>query len=263
MKNHYPFISMFKAEHYKTKRNIAVLSFLLFPFIVTCGIFVYYAIKSGALTEAIEVNPWGYLLGRNLYILYLVYPLLVSILVYSLCDMEYRNGNLQRLLTLPFSGNTIFASKILFLTEIVFVSTLIAYLSFLSSGFLLSYLSPLFSFQDYDIRLVCFYFHLRLFISLLAVSSVQLWISLIFRNFVIPMGFSCFMMMFSLLTYNKEYSYLNPFAAVYKSMNEFIGYLNTSFNRYDYVCLFFIIVFLLINLFTFKWKVINNKQLSS
>ena len=255
------FISIFKAEHYKTKGNIAVLLFLLCPFIPTAYIYVgkfieaYKATKAGEFSEY-SGNPW-IIIAKGLLILYLFYPILVSILAYSLCDMEYRNKNFKRLFTLPYPIHTIFASKILFLIEVVLLSSLIAYVSFVFGGFALSYIFPQFSFQNYDIRLACLIFHIRLFISLLSVLLIQYSISLIFKNFVVPVGFGCFMFVFSLLSMRSEKNYLNPFAAVYNSLNEFISFQAVSFNKYDYACLVYIFVFLFINYFLFKRQRIN------
>ena len=249
------FISIFKAEHYKTKGNIAVLLFLLCPFVAIMGVCIHIAMKTG--NTEISVNPWTYLIANRSQILYYFYPLLVSILVYSLCDMEYRNRNFKRLFTLPYPVHTIYSSKIIFLIEIVFLSTLIAFATFIVGGLVLSHFFPALSFQDYDIRLACFIFHTRLFISLLAVSLIQYSISLIFKNFVVPVGFGCFMVMFTLISQRSEKSYLNPFAAILNSLSEFIRFQSVSFSKYDYVCLAWIFVFLLINYFLFKRQKIN------
>ena len=256
------FISLFKAEHYKTKSNIAVLLFLLCPFVAITGIYIagligtYTSIKAGDITEY-GANPWTSLIGRNLYILFLFYPFLVSILTYALCDFEYRNRNFKRLFTLPYSICALFTSKILFLLEIVFLSSLIAYASFMAGGFVSSHVLPALAFQDYDIRLACFYFHVRLFTGLLTVSFIQYSISLIFKNFVIPIGFGCFMTLFSILTISKEWSYLNPFAAVLNSLYDFLNYQSISFSKHEYACLVFIFVFLLFSYFTFKRQKVN------
>ena len=250
----YPFIALFKAEHYKTKNNIAVLLFLLAPFAATL---IGYAMNIGYTTDY-PTNPWTNLIGRKLVILYLFYPMLISIFTYSLFDMEYRNNNLRRLFTSPFSVNNIFAAKILFLTEIIFFSTLIAYLSFISGGFVSSYLSPELLFQDYDIRLACFYLHVRLLTGLLTVSFIQFFLSITVRNFVIPIGFGSFMTIFSFISNvipsMKEYNHLNPYFAILNSINDFINYQSVSFEKNDYVCLVYLFVFLLVNLFTFKFR---------
>ena len=256
------FLSIFKAEHYKTKNNIAVLLFLLCPFVAITVTYIgrsietYMSIKAGDFTEY-GANPWINFIGKNLYILFLFYPFLVSILTYSLCDMEYRNRNFKRLFTLPYSVHTLFASKIIFLVEIVFLSSLIAYASFIAGGLVLSHALPALTFQDYDIRFACFLFHIRLFISLLAISFMQYSISLIFKNFVIPVGFGGFMTFFSLLTMNNKYSYLNPFAAVFNSFNDFLNFQSVSFGKYEYACLSYIFVFLFINYFMFKRQKMN------
>ena len=251
------FISIFKAEHYKTKGNIAILLFLLCPLVAITGVYTntsintYMSVRAGELVE-ISVNPWINLIGKNLIMLYMFYPILVSILVYALYDMEYRNRNLKRLFTLPFSVQTQYTSKIVFLSEVLFISSLLAYASFIAGGFLLSHALPVLTFQDYDIRLACFYLHTRLFIGLLTVSFIQYSLSLIFRNFVVPVGFGCFMTLFSLITINKSWSYLNPYAAVCRSLNDFLNYQSITFGKYEYVCLVYIFVFLFINYFLFK-----------
>ena len=252
------FISIFKAEHYKTKGNIAVLLFLLCPFVAIAGIYIDLVIDV-IKAEIVEVsnNPWIYLIGNRSQILYFFYPLLVAILTYSLCDMEYRNRNFKRLFTLPYPVHTIFTSKITFLIEIMFLSSLIAFATFIAGGLIMSNVFPALSFQDYDIRYTCFIFHIRLFISLLAVSSIQYSISLIFKNFVVPVGFGCFMVMFTLISQRSEKSFLNPFASVLNSFSEFLSFQTISFSKYDYVCLIWIFIFLFINYFLFKRQKIN------
>ena len=255
-------ILVFKAELYKTKNNMAVLLFLLCPLVaityayVTQVIDTYTSVRAGELVE-IGNNPWINLIGKQLIILYLFYPILVSILVYSLCDMEYRNRNFKRLFTLPFPVQTQYTSKIVFLIETMFLSSLIAYTSFIAGGFVLSHALPVLKFQDYDIRLACFYLHVRLFISLLTVSFIQYALSLLFKNFVVPVGFGGFITLFSLLTMNKPWSYLNPYATVFNSFNDFINYQSVSFGKHEYACFVYLFVFLFINYFIFKRQKVN------
>ena len=255
-------ISLFKAEHYKTKRNLAILLFLLFPFVAITSVYIhraivtFTAISAGDFTEY-SANPWVFLIGRNMAIIFMFYHFLVTILTYSLCDMEYRKRNFKRLFTLPYSIHTLFTSKITFLVEIVFLSSLIAYASFIAGGFVLSHILPALSFQDYDIRLACFYFHVRLFIGLLSVSFIQYSISLIFKNFVIPVGFGCFMTLFSFVTMSKEWNYFNPYVAIHKSLKDFLDYQSVSFSKNEYVCVVFIFTFLFINYLIFKRQKVN------
>ena len=250
-------ILVFKAELYKTKNNIAVLLFVLCPFVAITYVYIskaigtYMSVRAGELVE-IGYNPWINLIGKQLIILYLFYPILVSVLVYALCDMEYRNRNFKRLFTLPFSVHTQYTSKIVFLIETMFFSALIAYASFIAGGFVLSHALPVLTFQDYDIRLACFFWHVRLFISLLTASFIQYALSLLFRNFVIPVGFGGFITLFSLLTMNKPWSYLNPYAAVFNSLNDFINYQSVSFGKPEYACFVYLFVFFFINYFIFK-----------
>ncbi|MDR1632762.1 MAG: ABC transporter permease [Dysgonamonadaceae bacterium] len=46
------------------------------------------------------------------------YPIVISILYYSLCSMEYRNDNYKLLFTLPVREINLYSAKILYLIEI-------------------------------------------------------------------------------------------------------------------------------------------------
>ena len=245
----FTFISMLRAEHYKAKNNLSILLVLLCPLVTIMGRYISSVRRSlaGTMPEEMSAINFWISFARDLIPLYVFYPLLVSLLAYSLCDMEYRNHSFRRLFTLPYSFRVIFASKIVFLTEIVFASSLIAYLSFMSSNIL-----PGLPLQDYDARLACFYFHFRLFIGLLAVSFIQLGISLAFRNFFIPIGFACFMTALSTALYMITESVLSPFVSGFQALLDFAHYQSVSLSKYEYASLAVIFVFLFIDFFLFR-----------
>lgn len=259
METQYKFTSLLKSEHYKVKRNPAILIMLLFPFIVTLLASLYILYKSGENTtgEIFGYNPWLLLLGRYSFSFHIIYPILVAILCYSLCDMEYKNDNFKLLFTLPYTKGRIYTAKLLFLFEIILISVLIAYASFMLSGFILSYIIPQLSFQDYDIRAIAFFYFSHLFICILSVGLIQYSLSLIFKSFVFPIGFACFTTIFSMIIIdNWDYSYLVPFCLLFKSTNDFFKEI-TSLNPFDYSCMTYICVFIFIGYMIFKritWK---------
>ena len=196
------FFTILKSEHYKLRFNIAIWLFLLFPFFITLYIDVYIlfkhadAVNNPAIT--FDYNPWVWLLGRYIFEFYsLLYPILAAVLSYSLCDVEYKNYGFRLLFTRPVSKVTVYSSKIVFLLEIIFISSLIGYLTFLLSGFALDKLLPGYKFSSYNVNTLMASYFSYLFIALSAVSFIQYNLSLIFKSFVLPIGFASLMTIFT------------------------------------------------------------------
>ncbi|MGK6350776.1 ABC transporter permease [Parapedobacter sp. DT-150] len=243
------------SEQYKLTKNKEIFGILLIPvalIVLIDGYLIYEANKSGFVDSA--ANPWKILLGRYVFqFFYILYPILVAIFVHACCDIEYKNNNYKILFTIPLSKTMIFFSKALFILFIVLLSVILSYLAFLSSGYLLSLMYPEIGFQNYDYREVIFCTFLKLFVTLTAVSMIQLSISLAFKNFIYPIGVSVFMTVFSIIVAQKKFSDFIPYKGSYNSfaniMNE-----NSSFERLDYSNTTMIIIFLLVSFFLFKRK---------
>ena len=252
------FFTILKSEHYKLRFNIAIWLFLLFPLFMTLCVDIYVlfkhadAIYNPAIT--FDYNPWVWLLGRYIFEFYsLLYPILAAVLSYSLCDVEYKNYGFRLLFTRPMSKVTVYSSKIVFLLEIIFISSLIGYLTFLLSGFALDKLLPGYKFSSYNINnLIASYFS-YLFIAFSAVSIIQYYLSLIFKSFVLPVGFAGFMTIFGIIAQNKDYIYLIPYSTLWR-LN--YGFYNgtISFSKGEYVNIAFVPFFIVISFFIFIRK---------
>lgn len=254
-------ISLFtilKSEHYKLRFNIAIWLFLLFPLFMTLCVDIYVLFKHADAvnnpTITFDYNPWVWILGRYIFEFYsLLYPILAAVLSYSLCDVEYKNYGFRLLFTRPISKVTVYSSKMVFLLEINFISFLIGYLTFLLSGFALDKLLPGYEFSSYNVNnLTAFYFS-YLFIALSAVSIMQYYLSLIFKSFVLPIGFAGFMTIFGVIAQNKDYIYLIPYSTVWRLNYCFYsGIIN--FSKGEYVNIAYVLFFVVISFFVFIRK---------
>lgn len=252
------FFTILKSEHYKLRFNIAIWLFLLFPLFMTLCVDIYVLHKHADdiynLAITIDYNPWVWVLGRYIFNFYaLLYPILAAILSYSLCDVEYKNYGFRLLFTRPISKLTIYSSKIVFLLEINFISFLIGYLAFLLSGFALDKLLPGYEFSSYNVNnLIASYFS-YLFIALSAVSFIQYYLSLIFKSFVLPIGFASLMTIFCIIAQNKDYIYLIPYSTVWRLNYCFYsGIIN--FSKGEYVNIAYVLFFVVISFFVFIRK---------
>ena len=252
------FFTILKSEHYKLRFNIAIWLFLLFPLFMTLCIDIYVLFKHADAvnnpTITFDYNPWVWVLGRYIFDLYaLLYPILAAILSYSLCDVEYKNYGFRLLFTRPISKLTIYSSKMVFLLEINFISFLIGYLAFLLSGFALDKLLPGYEFSSYNVNnLIASYFS-YLFIALSAVSIMQYYLSLIFKSFVLPIGFAGFMTIFGVIAQNKDYIYLIPYGTVWRLNYGFYSGI-IGFSKGEYLNISCVLFFVVISFFVFIRK---------
>ncbi|MFZ4932076.1 ABC transporter permease [Chryseobacterium sp. Mn2064] len=253
------FSKAFSSEQYKLSKNKEIFGILLLPVLIIFGIDLYIAydtISSGIDTGDGTINPWKMTLGRSVFMFfYLLFPILVSLFVHACCDVETKNNNYKILFTLPISKSKIFFSKALFIQITVFFAVLFSYLAFLLSGYLLSIAFPVLGFQNYDFREVIFYIFLKLLITLSAISMVQLTLSLLFKNFIYPIGFGVFMLLFTTIIQQKAFADFLIFTGGYRSLEHLLSE-NISFERLDYCNITAIFIFTATSFYLF----INKKE---
>ncbi len=257
MTNTNTFFKAFNSEQYKLSKNKEIFGILLIPVFIIFAVDLYIAydvIRSGREVSEGTVNPWKASLGRTVFMFfYLLFPILVSLFVHACCDVEYRNNNYKILFTLPVSKTKIFFSKAVFIQITIFLSVLFSYLILLLSGYLLSIVFPQLGFQNYDFREVIFYTFLKFFIALSAIAMAQLMLSLLFKNFIYPIGFGVFMLLFSTIVNEKEFADFLIYTGGYKSMTNFLNE-NIVFERLDYCNIAAIFIFMATSFYLFVKK---------
>lgn len=249
------FSTTFSSEQYKLSKNKEIFGVLLLPALLVFMIdgYIIYEINKSGFADSLT-NPWKMLLGRYVFqFFYLLYPILVAIFVYACCDIENKNNNYKILFTIPIAKAEIFISKALFIVSVVLFSVILSYLAFLLSGYFLSLMYPEIGFQNYDYRMVIFYTFLKLFVTLSAISMIQLSVSLAFNSFIYPIGFSMFMLVFSVIVAQKKFSDFIPYTGSYKSYINMMSESN-SFVRLDYSNIGMVFLFLVVSYCLFKRK---------
>jgi hypothetical protein len=247
------FLSLFQAEHYKVRRNIGVWILFIFPLIVTFGVVLYVFFKINETDTSFGYNPWIYFLGRYIFLFYsYLYPLVVAVFCFSYFDEEYKNRNFKDLFTLPVSKTGIFSVKMLYIVQTILISLLVAYGLFLISGFIMSYTHPHSGFQDYDVRLITLVYFIKMFFGLIAISFIQFFFSLLFKNFIIPVCFSCVAVIFPLVAGQKwEYIDLIPYNEGSVALTGYMRETVHLFDKTDCINLVYTLLFLLLSYWIF------------
>jgi hypothetical protein len=233
-------------EHYKTQRDAGKWMLLFFPLAVTLCV-VVYILNGAGKGNGLGYNPWIYLAGRYIFQLYsFLYPLIVSIFCFSYCDIEYKSNGFKNLFTLPVRKRNIFMAKILYLIDNIFISILLAYCLFLLLGFLMGFIQPDWGFQDYDVRFITLIYFSKLFLGLMAVCFIQFFLSLLFKNFVIPVGFACAMTLLPILFRRWKYIDFIPYNEGSVALSGYFQETSTLLTNTEGINAAYIVMFLLL-----------------
>lgn len=208
----------FRSELLKTKRTSAI-------YLTVLGALIVPSIKLDELLTTSEplakmyTYPWEFYYKNGLHIMIgLLLPFYMILMTTLLTQIEYRNNTWKQVFSSPQSEFIIFLGKFLSL-QLLIVSFLLLNAALLFVVVLLvNAIDPQLGLlqQSFDWR------HLiemlsKAFLLSMAISSIQFWMSLRFRNFILPLaiGFTLWfvglMFVFEYKTLSKEwfpYSYL-------------------------------------------------------
>jgi hypothetical protein len=227
-------------EYYKLRKNIAYLMLIIFPCILIIGLTLHYAYDlAGSNTPG---NHLQYLLGRRVFpFLSLFYPSLVAMSCSSLCSMEHKNANLQRLYSMPLRKSSLYFVKMTVIIEGIFTSLMIAWLLSMLAGLFLSSLFPNLAIQDYDIQRYILLYFVRLFIALVSIAFIQTMLSNLFSNYILVTGFAFFCTVFALII-NKTWIIYLPYKTD-RFIELFYSENGTLLDRYSVLYFTYMLIF--------------------
>lgn len=142
------------------------------------------------ITDKILRNPWFiYLTDQYQLLGVVIVPLLLIFLCTILSQIEYRNNTWKQVLVIPRSKAGVFLTRYILILLIIVCFLLTHVALSLATAYLVDVLKPEYGFRTSlpDLHLIATYTW-RTFISVLAISAIQFWLSLRFRNFMIPIG---------------------------------------------------------------------------
>jgi hypothetical protein len=144
----------------------------------------------------------------------LVLPMLTVFIAYSVNSIEHKADTWKTLFSLPISKLSIFAAKYFYAFFLVFLCLLLFMLFTLGFGNLLGALKPELKFNEYNAAGLLTQVYFKLFLSSLGILSIQFLLSLLFRDFLKPMGigFICTITGWILAAHSWKYDYLFPYS---------------------------------------------------
>lgn len=216
------FILSFRSEFYKTRKTAGFWSAVILPLLLCLLLFVGFFNKSDQLVHMPGMLLWLQFAGAILGVMgSLLLPMLIVFIGYSVNSIEHKADTWKTLFSLPVSKLSVYSAKYFYAFFLVLMCLSLFVLFTLGFGNLLGVLKPELKFGDYHMEKILVEIYTKLFLSSLGILSIQFLLSLLFRDFLKPMGigFICTITGVILALNNWKYAYLFPYSHPMLALN--------------------------------------------
>ena len=209
------FILSFRSEFFKSRKTLGFWAAVILPLLICLLLFVGFYTKSERLAGMSPMMLWIQFAGAILKIMgAFLLPMYVVFVTYSVNNIEHKADTWKSLFSLPISRWSIYGSKYCYALFLVLLCLALFVLFTISFGNLLSVVAPQLRFDNYHMELELGLIYFKLLLSSLGILSIQFLLSLLWADFLKPigLGFICTIAGNILVVNNWEYSYLFPYA---------------------------------------------------
>jgi hypothetical protein len=205
------------SEFYKSRMTLAFWAAILLPLVI-CGLITIGFFSNAEKVIARNYPPdalWGIYSGTALGIMgMLILPFYVIFMAFSVNNIEHKNDTWKTLFAQPLNKFSIYAAKYLFAVLLILLSLFLFAALTLAFGHLLHIVNHGLRFNEFSPAEMLSKLYLKLFLSSLGILSVQFIISLIWGDFLKPMGIGFVGVIMGIIVATKgwEYAYLIPYS---------------------------------------------------
>lgn len=183
------FLRSLYAEFFKTRKTLAFWSAILLP-VALCGvIFAAFYVNYTKFTAYPPLILWLLYMGGNVNVMgTLILPMFVIFMTYSTNAIEHKSDTWKSMFTMPVAKWTIYSAKYFYTLFLIALSMFLFCTLTILSGNLLGLLRPQLHFNDLPIAAYAFAVYTKVFLSALGILSIQFLLSLVWADFLKPMG---------------------------------------------------------------------------
>lgn len=209
------FILSFRSEFYKSRKTLGFWASIMLPLLIGVLLFVGFYSKSEKLVSYPPMVLWLQFAGAILGIMgSLVLPMYIIFIAYSVNSIEHRADTWKTLFNLPIARWSVYAAKYFYAMFLVFMCLALFVLFTIGFGNLLSVVKPELRFDNFHMEKELAQIYFKLFLSSLGILSIQFLLSLLWADFLKPMGigFVCTITGVILASKGWEYAYAFPYS---------------------------------------------------
>ena len=213
----YALLISLKSEFYKSRKTLAFWASILLPLVlcsmVTAGF--YFESKKILGMHYTPAVLWLNYSGSILGVMgLLILPFYVIFMAFSVNNIEHKNDTWKSLFAQPLPKFAIYTAKYLYAVLLIFICLALFGLFTFAYGHLLHFLNNNYKFNEHSPVEFLSKLYFKVFLSSLGILSVQFIISLIWSDFLKPMGIGFIGVIIGIITASKgwEYTYLIPYS---------------------------------------------------
>ena len=238
-------VTSVKAELIKTKRSASLwLSILGAGFIPLIFLLVYAIKPEKHYTEMHDI-PWilHFAHGWQFFASFLL-PMFVILICSQIPQIEYKNNAWKQVFTTPQSTGSLFFSKYITILLMILLLFLLYNVFMIAGAIIPNLILPKYTFLSRSIDWsLLLKLNFRFFISLLGIISIQYWLGLRFKNFIVPIGIGLALLVTAMILSSWEHidkmPYAFPFRTFMETRQPKSGFLsNHEWNSIGYFLLF-------------------------
>ena len=240
-----------RSEIKKTKRTSIWYFGLLAAAIIPAIILIEFGNGTVEIENYIN-DPWNSIFMAGLTIqAFLFLPLYVILACSLLVQLEFRNNTWKQVFSSPQSKINLFLSKFLLLQFFLLFSILTYNLLMVLAIVIVNLIEPSYEIYNSSLNLNIFFpVFGKLYLSMAAISAIQLWLGIRFKNFLLPVGIGFVLVIAGGLAatdFNWDYAKYFPYAYSMMIMGNKIASDQLMLGS-----LLYMLVFLLIGYYDFR-----------
>lgn len=209
------FLLSLRSEFYKSRKTLGFWSAILLPLLICSLVTLGTYNRADSMAMLPPMALWLRYAGSILNIMgSLLLPMFIVFVAYSVNNVEHKADTWKTLFSLPISKWSVYSAKYFYAFSLVLISLALFALLTLGFGHLLQVLKPTLKFNEYAVSTLLLQIYLKLFLSSLGILSIQFLLSLLWADFLKPMGigFVCTIAGVIASAAGWQYAYLFPYS---------------------------------------------------
>ncbi|MES1218813.1 MAG: ABC transporter permease [Bacteroidota bacterium] len=207
-------IKSIRSEAIKAKRSSAFWLSVLGAAFLPVTFFLMYYFRAEHFVKALQLNPWTlhFMQGWQALSAFLL-PMFIILTCSLITQIEYKNNSWKQVFASPQTIGEIFFSKLITIHIMILFCFLLFNFFMILSAVAVNALNKEYTFFSHPTDWQALAkMNFKTYISILAISAIQYWLSLRFKNFIVPIGIGLAILITSLVILNWEHIYKVPYA---------------------------------------------------
>ncbi|WP_158828809.1 ABC transporter permease [Mucilaginibacter lacusdianchii] len=210
------FLLSLQSEFYKSRKTLGFWSPIILPLIITFLVFLGFFLKSEKFVHDPPMMLWLKFSSIPIGIMgSLLLPMFVVFIAYSVNSIEHKADTWKMLFTLPISKWAIYSAKFVYTAFLVLMCMMLFATFTIGWANLLAAMKPELKFGAFHMEKELYLLYFKLFLASLGIVSLQFLLSLLWKDFLKPMGIGFVGTIAGVIlsgTVKWEYAYLIPFS---------------------------------------------------